>query len=75
MVRRYMSRDSVVCIAIGHGLDGRGSIPGRRNYLHSVETSCGTHPTSCPLDTGGFFPGVKQPGRVADHSPTSSAMD
>jgi hypothetical protein len=34
----------------------------------------GAHSASCPMDTGGPFPGGKaQPGRDADHSPPSSA--
>jgi hypothetical protein len=28
---------------------------------------------SYPMGTRGFFPGIKQPGREADHSPPSSA--
>jgi hypothetical protein len=32
-----------------------------------------THPASYPMGTRGSFPGVKQPGREADHSPPSSA--
>jgi hypothetical protein len=40
----------------------------------SVQTSSGAHPASCPMDTGGPFPGDKpRPGRDADHSPPSSA--
>jgi len=31
------------------------------------------HPASYPTETRGSFPGVKQPGREADHSPPSSA--
>jgi hypothetical protein len=34
----------------------------------------GAHPASCPMGTGGSFPGGKaRPGRDADHSPPSSA--
>jgi hypothetical protein len=33
-----------------------------------------THPASCPVVTGGPYPGAKaQPGRDADHSLPSSA--
>jgi hypothetical protein len=40
-----------------------------------VQTGSGAHPTSCPMGTGGPFPGAKaQPGRDADHSPPSIAM-
>jgi hypothetical protein len=31
------------------------------------------HPASYPMGTGGFFPGVKRPGREADHSPPATA--
>jgi hypothetical protein len=33
----------------------------------------GVHPTSYTMGTGGSFPGVKRPGREADHSPPTSA--
>jgi hypothetical protein len=39
-----------------------------------VHTGSGAHPASCPMGTGGPFPGGKaRPGRDADHSPLSSA--
>jgi hypothetical protein len=38
-----------------------------------VHTGCGVHPTSYTRGTGGSFPGVKRPGREADHSPPTSA--
>jgi hypothetical protein len=39
-----------------------------------VQTGSGAHPASCPMRTGGPFPGGKaRPGRDADHSPPSSA--
>jgi hypothetical protein len=38
-----------------------------------VHTDSGVHSTSYPIGTGGSLPGVKQPGREADHSPTASA--
>jgi hypothetical protein len=39
-----------------------------------VQTGSGAHPASCPMGTGGPFPGGKaRPGREADHSPPSSA--
>jgi hypothetical protein len=35
-----------------------------------VQTSSGTHPTSCTMGTGDPFPGAKaRPGRDPDHSP------
>jgi hypothetical protein len=42
--------------------------------LDCVQTGSGTHSASCPVGTGGSFPGGKaRPGRDADHSPPSSA--
>jgi hypothetical protein len=39
-----------------------------------VQTGSGAHPASCTMGTRGPFPGGKaRPGRVADHSPPSSA--
>jgi hypothetical protein len=62
-------------LRISYGLDGPGSIPGnvRFSLLHSVQTDSGAYPASYPIGTRGSFPGVKQPGREADHSPPSSA--
>jgi hypothetical protein len=33
----------------------------------------GTHPVSCPMGSGVACPGIEQPGREADQSPTSGA--
>jgi hypothetical protein len=39
-----------------------------------VQTGSGAHPASCPMGTGGPFPGGKaRPGSDADHLPPSSA--
>jgi hypothetical protein len=39
-----------------------------------IQTGSGAHSTSCPMGTGGPFPGGKaRAGRDADHSPPSSA--
>jgi hypothetical protein len=39
-----------------------------------VQTGSGSHPASCPMGTGGPFPGGKaRPGRDPNHSPPSSA--
>jgi hypothetical protein len=55
----------------------RGSIPGRGKRifpLNCIHTGSGTHPASCPMSTGGPFPGGKaRPGRDADHSLPSSS--
>jgi hypothetical protein len=40
---------------------------------HRVQTGSGAHPTSSPVGTGVLSPGVKRPGREADHSSSSSA--
>jgi hypothetical protein len=71
---------SSVSIVSGYGLDDRAigvrSPAGVKDFFSilSVQTSSGAHPTSCPMGTGGHFPGGKaQPGRDADHSPPSSA--
>jgi hypothetical protein len=42
-----------------------------RFFAH-VQTGPGVHPASCTMGTGSF-PGVKRPGRGADHPPPSSA--
>jgi hypothetical protein len=43
------------------------------SLLYVVQTGSGVHPTSYTMGTGGSFPEVKGPGRVADHSPPTSA--
>jgi hypothetical protein len=43
------------------------------SFSPCVQTGSGAHPASCPMGTGGSFPGGKAgPGRDADHSPPSS---
>jgi hypothetical protein len=44
---------------------------GARFFAH-VQTGPGAHPASCTVNTGSF-PGVKRPGRGADHPPPSSS--
>jgi hypothetical protein len=63
-LNNFRSRDSVVDIATGYRLDGRGvgvRVPvGSIIFsLHVVQTGSGVHPTSYPMGTGGTFPGVK----------------
>jgi hypothetical protein len=41
-------------------------------YFAHVQTGPGAHPASCIMGTE-FFPGVKRPGRGANHPPPSSA--
>jgi hypothetical protein len=43
------------------------------SLLHSIQASCGAHSNSYTIGTNGSFPGVKQPGRDADHSSPSNA--
>jgi hypothetical protein len=50
----------------------RGSNPGGSEFFAHVQTGLGTHPATCTMGTGSF-PGVKRPGRGADHPPPSSA--
>ena len=66
---------SVVSIATGYGLDGRGieSRWGAR-FSAPVQTGPGAHPASCTMGTGSFS-GVKSGRGVdADPSPPSSAV-
>jgi hypothetical protein len=44
---------------------------GARFFAH-VQNGLGARPPSCTMGTGSF-PGVKRPGRGADHPPPSSA--
>jgi hypothetical protein len=73
------SRDSSVGIALGCGLDYRGSTvrfpAGTGNFsLHRrVQNGSGAHPASYPTLTRGSFPGGRAAGHEADHSPPSSA--
>jgi hypothetical protein len=68
-----------ITLALGYGLDDRGSrirFPagsGNFSLHHRVQKCSGVHTPSCPMDTRGSFPGLKRPGREADHSPPSSA--
>jgi hypothetical protein len=68
---------SSVDIALGYGLDDRGSrvrFPaGNFSLHHRLHNGSGAHPASYPRGTGALFLGVKQPEREADHSPPSSA--
>jgi hypothetical protein len=67
-ILRLKSRDKSVGIALGYGLDDRGSrvrFPaGAGNFsLHTrVQSGSGVHPVSYPMGTRGSFPGGKAAG-------------
>lgn len=44
------------------------------SHLQNVHTDSGVHPASYALGREGLFPGVKQQGRDAYHSPPCSAV-
>jgi hypothetical protein len=62
------SRDSSVSIALGYGLEDRGSrvrFPARAGSFslpHRVQNGSGAYPTSYPMGTRGSFPGGKTAG-------------
>jgi hypothetical protein len=62
------SRDSSLGIALGYGLDDRGSgvrFPagvGNFSFHHSVQNGSGAHLASYPMGTRGSFPGGKAAG-------------
>jgi hypothetical protein len=62
------SHDSSVGIALGHGLDDRGSRvrspagAGNFSLHHSVQNGTGAHHASYPMGTAGSFPGGKAAG-------------
>jgi hypothetical protein len=62
------SRDSSAGIALGYGLDDRGSrvrFPvgaGNFSLHHRVQNGSEPHPASCPMGTRGSFPGGKVTG-------------
>jgi hypothetical protein len=64
----HKSRDSSVGMALGYGVDDRGSrvrFPagsGNFSLLHRVQNGSGAHPTSYPMGTRGSFPGGKAAG-------------
>jgi hypothetical protein len=64
-----------VSIAMGYGLDSRVSIPFRGNFIHPKACRLDLSTTQPPLQwiPGTLSPGIKGPGREADHSPASSA--
>jgi hypothetical protein len=74
-----MSHDSSVGIALGYGLDDRGSrvrfpAGGGEFFLFTTASRTALGPTQPPIQwvSGALSLGVKRPGREADHSPPSS---
>jgi hypothetical protein len=49
-VDNYLSGNTLVGIATGYGLDGRGSTPDRISLHHTVQTGSGAHPASYSMD-------------------------
>jgi len=67
---------SSVGIATGYGLDGRGDrIPVGARFSAPIETGPGAHPASCTMGYRVFFGGKERPGRDAETSPPTSAVD
>jgi hypothetical protein len=66
--RDFKSRDSSVGIALGYGLNDRGSrvrFPagaGNFSLHHRVHNGSGAHPASYSMGTRGSFPGSKAAG-------------
>jgi hypothetical protein len=64
----YESHNNSVGIALGHGMDDRGSgvqfLAGAGNFSlhHRVQNGSGTHSASYPMGTRGSFPEGKAAG-------------
>jgi hypothetical protein len=77
--RQEKSPDSSVGIALGYGLDGRGSRvrspTGLGIFLFTTASKTALGPTQPPIQwvPGALSLGIERPGREADHSPPSSA--
>ena len=65
---RYLSRYSD---SLQAGRSG-DRIPVEARFSAPVQSDPGAHPAFCAMGTGSF-PGVKRPGRGADHPPYLSA--
>ena len=72
-MRDFVGRDSSVGIATRYGLGGPG-IESRWGARLSAPVQTDLGPTQLPTQRiPGISPGVKRPGRDADHPPSSSA--
>jgi hypothetical protein len=75
----FKSRNSSVGIALGYGLDDRGSrvrFPAKAgNFFFTIASRGALRPTQPPIQwvSGALSLGIKRPDREADHSPPSSA--
>jgi hypothetical protein len=79
LIDRWWSRVSSGSIVSGYGLDDRAiwirSPAVTKDFSSNlcVQTGSAAHPASCPVGTGGPFPGGKgRPGSDANNSPPSS---
>jgi hypothetical protein len=74
---RLRSRDSVVGIATGYGLDDRGvgvrAPVGSRIFSTSSRPALGSIQPPIQWVPGAVSPGVRRPWRESDHSPPASA--
>jgi hypothetical protein len=75
---QLQSRHTSVGIALGYGLDDRGSrvrfpaVAGNFSH-HRVKNSSGAHPASYSMGFSALSLRVKWPGRDSNHSPPSTA--
>jgi hypothetical protein len=69
--KHFKGPGSSVGIATNYGLDGPGIESRWGEIFPHVQTGPGAHPASCTMGTWSF-PGVKRPGRSADHPPPPS---
>jgi hypothetical protein len=64
----HKNRDSSVGVALGYGLNDRGSrfrfpeVAGNFSLHQRVQNGSGAHPASYPMSTRGSFPGCKAAG-------------
>jgi hypothetical protein len=71
----YHTKGAAVALTTGWTIGVR-SLTGAEDFSSGpcVQTGSGAHPASCPMGTGGYFPGGKaRPGPDTDHSPPSRA--
>jgi hypothetical protein len=73
MIGRWVNNEfGLVGIATGYELDGWGSIPDRGKRFFPTPQRPGRH-WDPPSLVSNEYPGIKQPGRDADHSLLSNA--